>query len=713
MRARLRARVRRDDGAILVLAIIVVTTVALVVGTVLTRGDGSLRATVELRQAAGTTYAADAAAQVAINDLRNGYNTGDGEPAGWAYNNLLGTGCFGYNVNSTTVDSLTLPNLYPAPRSSGDGPTSAYVECKAEDATGAQGSVVPITNANKPGNAVLTLGTSGAENGFTFKTNGTGGAFRVRGGVWSNSTIVRDNNGTLQSTESIRAHSGCTPAGAMVAPVVDCGAAVVPDPGYPSELDLAGGAIPPLQTPPAGCGSGSVTLQPGYYDDVTKLNALTPNGNASCFIHMPPGTYYFDFHNEAGDALYDNDIAGAADNVWNVNSGVIVGGTRTGSTSIPGRCVNPIDDANAQGVQLIFGGDSRMVVDKGAQVEICASYRSTRPPIALYGQRTGVATATTIPAANALTASTTSAVTGFTGASPANLQQVDGNQTTKAGMAVWARDNTGANNNQPGSLTMTGFAPATALPKGTVLTAARLKLTHSSTGAANAFTLTPDAGSGLASYTLPARTSLGTEDVDLTQRTGWGALQKSVHDNGFTGATLKFDASLGKNQVSQLDAARLELTYYLPNLRGETTAAIPGNTVATPGGEPVVKALGNDTQVYIQGTTYAPLASLNLSLNNIAESVFRFGVIARSLSIFETASFTYPGAVIELPDNSPGWGVSGTLVQLKVYVCPGSSSCNSSTGELSLTTRVQLWDPTGVPTPGRRQITVLSWSHRR
>ena len=65
-----------DDGAILIIAIVVVTAVALVVGAVLTRGDGSLRATVALRQVAGTTYAADGAAQVAINDLRTGYNTG-------------------------------------------------------------------------------------------------------------------------------------------------------------------------------------------------------------------------------------------------------------------------------------------------------------------------------------------------------------------------------------------------------------------------------------------------------------------------------------------------------------------------------------------------------------------------------------------------------------------------------------------------------------
>ena len=252
----------------------------------LTRGDGSLRATVALRQVAGTTYAADGAAQVAINDLRTGYNTGDAEPAGWAFNNATGTGCFGYNGDGSTVDGLQLSNLYPASKSSGQGPTSAYVTCTPEDATGAQGSAVPITNANKPGNAILTLG-SGGEDGFTFKTNGSGGAFRVRGGVWSNSNIVRNNNGTLESTESIRAHSGCSPASAMSAPVVDCGAGTAADPNYPSDLDIAGTGIPALQTPPASC-AGTVELQPGYYDDVTKLNALTPNGGSNCLDPPQP-----------------------------------------------------------------------------------------------------------------------------------------------------------------------------------------------------------------------------------------------------------------------------------------------------------------------------------------------------------------------------------------------------------------------------------------
>lgn len=122
--------------------------------------------TVALRQAAGATYAADGAAQIAINNLRTGYNAGNAgnaEPAGWAFSNATGTGCFGFNADGTTIDGVQLPSFYPAPKSARTGgvpdePTSASVACTPEDATGAQGSAVPISSANKPGNAILTLG---------------------------------------------------------------------------------------------------------------------------------------------------------------------------------------------------------------------------------------------------------------------------------------------------------------------------------------------------------------------------------------------------------------------------------------------------------------------------------------------------------------------------------------------------------------------------
>jgi len=738
LRRRIR-RVRRtgERGALLIIAIVIITVVALVTGFVLTQGDGSLRATVALRDVARASYAADGAAQVAINNLRTGYNTGSGEPDPWYYINEIGTGCFGYDGSgaaTTPKDTLVLDGVVPKQGSDTQSVMSAAVTCTPEDATGAQGSAVPISNGNKPGNAILTLGTSGAENGFTFKTNGSGGAFRVRGGVWSNSNIVRDQNGTLESTTYIRANTGCSPVAAMSAPIVNCSASTVADPNYQSDLDIAGTGIPALQTPPASCPSGgTVTLSPGYYDDATLLNALTDT-NTTCTIFMDPGTYYFDFHNNSADTLYDTDIApSSAGDVWTIGSRkTLVAGTRDNSdTTVPGRCISPIEDVNANGVQLIFGGDSRMNIAASGQdtaVEICGSYHANRPPIAIYGQKAGTTpTATTLSGGTSLRASgtvTTNAggVGTFTPAAPISSAVV---QDTGNGQVTWTRDFTNPNNFQTGTITMTGFAPSSAIAKGAVLTGARLVVRHqegSTTTAANAsqITLQPTGSSTTLTSTLPLRTTAITNDTqDLSTAAGWGTVQKYVHDNGFTGGTVQFKTQLPKSASAAttvqaiLDSVQLELTYYVPTLRGQTTSAITGNTVATVGGSPVVQASGNSTTLYIQGTTYTPLSKIDLSLNNIDESVFRFGVIARSLVVFETGSFDYPGAVIELPDNSPGFGFETTIVQLKVYLCPGvASGCTTSSGELSLTARVKIFDEGGTPS-NAREISVLSWSHPR
>lgn len=716
---RLSVRNRADDrGAILVIAIIIVTVVAVVTGLVLTRGDGSLRATVALRDVARSSYAADGAAQVAINALRTGYNTGTGTDLGtpWFYTNAdNGTGCFGYNgsgLSRTPRPELAVNNIIPKESGDTQSAMSAAVVCEPEDATGEQGSAVPINNSNKPGNAILTLGTGG-ETGFNFKTNGSGAAFRVKGGIWVNSDIVRDNNGNLESTESIRARTGCTPTGAMVAPIVDCSAGAAADPNYQSDLQIAGTGIPELRIPPASCpNNGSITLQPGYYDDVTKLNALTDT-NSSCFVHMQPGAYYFDFHNESGDALFDADIASNAGNTWRIGSRkTVVAGTLTSDTSVPGRCVNPIDDVNAQGVQLIFGGTSRLAIDASGQttaVEICGSYHASRPPIAIYGQKTGTTpAATVVDGGNALRPTSVPTPGNFVGATAAALEDTGGAE------AVWTKV---GNANQNTTMTVDGFAPATAIPKGAVLTAARLRIKHkegSAASTASSVTFTAKDSSGTTalanSVNLPVRATSTTDDVNLASNAAnWTALKRAVHDKGFTGASVGYRAVMTTaGQTSSVDSMRLELTYVVPDLRAQS------GTVAATGGAPVVQVSGNATTYYVQGTTYVPLAKIDLSLNNLDESVFRFGVIARSLVVFETGSFSYPGAVIELPDNSPGFGFETTLVRLKVYLCPGmTSGCTSSNGELYLESRVKIFDAGGTLSAANRKVDVLNWSHTR
>src|SRR4051812_11640242 len=105
----MKTRPGRDEGAMLVIAILVITTIAVVAGALLARSGSNLSATVNLRQVAGSAYAADAAAKVAINNLeQGGSNTSDSGayyPATstvpsnqWVFNKSDdGTGCFGKN----------------------------------------------------------------------------------------------------------------------------------------------------------------------------------------------------------------------------------------------------------------------------------------------------------------------------------------------------------------------------------------------------------------------------------------------------------------------------------------------------------------------------------------------------------------------------------------------------------------------------------------
>src|SRR5207248_2325581 len=97
--ADVKADARRggDSGATLVIVLLLVTVIALVTGAVLTQVDTSVRTTVAMRDQAGAAYDGDAAAQVAVNQLRRS-----------TFNNGTGSQCFGAS------GTLALPAFYPA-----------------------------------------------------------------------------------------------------------------------------------------------------------------------------------------------------------------------------------------------------------------------------------------------------------------------------------------------------------------------------------------------------------------------------------------------------------------------------------------------------------------------------------------------------------------------------------------------------------------------
>ncbi|MFL6161826.1 MAG: hypothetical protein ACJ74U_06315 [Jatrophihabitantaceae bacterium] len=709
-----------ESGATLILVLLLVTVVSLVIGATLTLADTSIRTTVVVRGQAAGVYDAQGGVDTAINTLRNN-----------SYNNDTSSStypkCFG---STATSDTLVLPNFYPG--TTGGAASSVAVTCSPDPSTGAAGGLVQINSGNKPGNAILTLGTDSGEDGLNVKTLNNSIPFLVHGGVVSDSNI-RVTNGSLQSNTTVFAHTGCSGTIVSNPPPAVCNSGVAADPNYAFDPSFASPAntVPTYRAAPAAtsanCPGKLVTFQPGYYDDAAGLNSLMNGvGSNPCkgsVWWFQPGTYYFDFHNTSNPLLSGSDL-------WTVADGQLVAGTPTNSSgaviskptvpaAVPGACQNPIKSDTAVGVQFIFGGDSQLTVSGTADAEICGSYHAGRPPIAIYGMKSGSETPVAAAVTKLNSVPTTDANFGAT-ASVTNLVDSD------ALSASWTKAGT---SNQTGAFTVSGFAPAATAPAGSVLNSASLTVKYQNTAGAAADTrtvvLTPRSAAGVAgtpiTVTLPSTSGAGiqTVNVDLFS-SGTGALATAFHSLGFSGASAAYSIQTKHAGTEKVDTIQLSLGYTPPAFRGETTAAVPGNCLTktyTGGSSGQCAVLATSSaykgSAYVQGTTYTPAAVIDLTLSNITAQVLRFGVVARSLWIKETGSTSYIGPVIEIPDNSPGFGPGGTVVYLNAYVCEAAATCSAATGRLGLRARVFVFDPTGTPTPSSREITVQSWAMQR
>lgn len=730
----MKIRSRDDAGASLILALLVVTVVAITAGSLVTVGGSSFLTTVKLREVAGTAYAADGGAQYAISLLSKNTFTNDGSS----------TGCFGTDSSSRPINSLTLPNFYKKTGTQ-TADSSVYVDCSPVSGSGAFGSGlgVPVTTKNSLGTALILLG-QGEQNSscatglhsLCAKPNGPGGTFRIQGGANTNSdidpvtgplSVLGDVNATACPNTIATGTKTCTVSGAAV------------DPGLSPDIansDLLNPAVMPYQDPSkATCSGGVKTFSPGYYDDAFALSAATDaTAKGSCgTFWFKPGTYYFDFHNNSADPTANPDagVATTSGDVWTVNSNnsknaVLVGGTPVdangavlsalpSSPSLPGACQNPLDSTTTQGVQFVFGGDSQFYLANFTSMELCSSYRSDRPQIALFGVPSGLASVTSgtyasggcswAPAASTCTAT--------------QLKANDGISTTWT--ASPPKKGSVAN-----TLTATGFSGPVAGSMLSVGASAslHLKVWHQEASNFSAPVLTISiAGTPtpVLTRTLAARTTAGVDDVDLSSIAS--KIAPLVH-SGTLGTSFSVsiaESASGASATSSVDSIQLLANYYAPTLRGQTTGTIPGNCLAAAGGSGcawISDPTGSSYKgvFYIEGATYAPKAWINIDLGGVSATAFRFGLVARGLTAFEPGSLLFSGPVVSIPTPSPGWGTNVTMVDLKVYVCAQQATCSPTdpAAHLTLTTRVKVTD--GVhkaPIAGQRQINVLSWAEQR
>jgi hypothetical protein len=685
---RRRTALADDSGSVLIFALVIITVMALVITAVLSYADTNVRATVALRVQDNAAATAEGAAQVALNTLDGNAFINQGSSAT--------PECFG------TTGVLSLPNLMP--NATGEAANSAAVECAVDEATGADGITVPITSSNKPGNAIFTTSTNGAENGLEVKALNTALPFNVHGGIVSKSNIAV-TDGTLKSTVDVRAQTGCTGTIVSTPPPVCTGATGSrPVPDYAAETTT----VPTFRTVPTTCPGGVATFEPGTYTDAQALSNFMDN-SSSCKNSVwwfKPGVYYFDFQNTAGG------------HQWQVRTGQLIAGTPVngaGATiaapskpiSVPGSCDNPIHSETAVGVQWIFGGDSQFQVVGSADAEVCGTYHPDRPMLAVYGVRTSVATTTSGTTGKTAGTVTATNFTATTGSTPAAAVAAAGDSKT----LTWTGATTSA------SLTATAFAPAFSIPVGATLTSAKVKITYV-TGATGTtavknrdLVITPTPGTAIpkAMSNAAPTAAAPTLEADLT-----ADLSNTVRTNGLTGLQIGYTVQKNTSATAReiIDSITLDLTWTGPVMRAQSgciTAAFPG-----PGSCAVISTTTSYSgEFYIQGTTYTPNAAIDLNLSNITAQVLRFGVISRVLRVKETGAVSYDGPVIEIPDNTPGYGPGGTVVLLQVYVCVESSACDPSTGELRLQVRAYIKDE-GDPGPlGGRDIVVQSWATRR
>ena len=359
---KLRAGASDESGSALLIALVMIFVVAILATAVLSYTGTSLTATKAVRDDRAALYAADGAVDTAVQNIKNA------DPAeGLGYDG--GDPC-----------ALSVPGVAPAP--------TVTVDCVGATEASDLGVGDGGNLSNQPKFAIQTLGRrsnqagppnkdinnfsdilafwangSAAEPGLVFSPSfsNAAGVAKLKGGVFSNSTIVADT-GTLQTDPdtTFGSRQGCSVSrgGAIIvegsatnpnctSPVGYPGAggygadtdASRNDPGFTSRADLQG--VPTNKPALPTCTGTLLTFSPGWYDNAKALSDLTrtckgPDGLGADFWFQP-GLYYFDFRD--GTATTCADGGGSQFREWCVGDQKgnprIVGGTPLGWDPTP------------------------------------------------------------------------------------------------------------------------------------------------------------------------------------------------------------------------------------------------------------------------------------------------------------------------------------------------------------------------------------------
>ncbi len=591
---------RTDEGSVLAITLAFLMVFGLWIGTVLQLGATGQRTTLTVRDEATTTYAGGGALEGAVNAVRGTLSAG-----------------------SAAVGAST---CFTLPAGALDNPTVVSVTCTPRTGSGA---ALGGSSTSQPSQAVLALSGNATEGVAV----GAATSLPVQGDLLAKSALTVPSTATLTSTGTVKAGS-CTLAVGTVTPACATAGGAA-DPGWAgpdtSSTTLVG-------TLPA-CSGPLVTLSPGIYRSASALQAVL--GCTSAVVWFRPGTYYFDFKD-------------AGTHQVSVGTGaVVVGGTPSGwtpGTTAPASVPYPTAaapgtsacDTSAAGVDLAFGGDSRVSVT-GGRVQMCALSTSTSAQhIVLRGlMATTNVTSTAAPAPTAASSA----------GQPAQAWGWDTDTKGAVIDGVTAHVKIPNTNKPPSQLAWTGFGSAI-VPSDATNVSVLATVTETVTGSGNtSLALTPGSGTTPGSLPLhdcPAASPCPGGGFDPTQSdtaTFSGLTAAQVN-----GMVLTLIVSNPNNSPVEVwvDGVTVSVTYTLP------VAAVSGTAVATPytgaaGPTALLAATGSTAVLALHGTVYAPGSVLDLGLTGVPYTVVDRGVVVRHLRSTMTPAAGYTGPLVAVP----------------------------------------------------------------
>ncbi|MGQ0742758.1 MAG: hypothetical protein ACT4OS_00160 [Acidimicrobiales bacterium] len=603
-----KARAAGQEGSALVLALVFVTVVSLLIAGTLTLSGAGIRFGDQIAQSRTNLFAADSAIQTAIAATTQTVATG----------------------------AVVCPPL--------DG-----VACSPPPAEG------PVTPTGGP--AIVAFGTHPDEG---LEQVDPGGLLRVGGDIISNSKVealVAPKGIDVDTQASVTARGACTGnlvtsdrrcAGDPDAPTVDQAV-----PAFAADLSPAAAPGPPQTVP--GC-APVMTLAPGYYDDAEALKALT-DGRPGCtnprILHLPPGSYYFDLNHgaPASAACTGNP---APECTWTIDDPdlTIVGGHPRGwdpvtvtPTTLPDNpCRTASDPTPNEGVQLIFGGQSRLDHHAG-RVKICG--RGGVERIAAFGLRPESVPAPPNDGAVPGIQGSVAANSGFVFQD--NAVAIDNNPATATLALVGAQ----------ASLTLAGF-PNTGIPAGSQILGATIRVHHWNS---EANVLDPKLTVSVGGTPVGPATELSETCIDST------CPEASVSVGSLTRAQIstieaRFDVMRTGGpdaQSAALDGIVLDVTYRPPAYE-----ALGGCHAVIPYGAPqscaVLKSSASK-DLSIEGKVFAPTGVVDLGGTEVAGPVVSGSILVRTLTLSLAPKDTYTGPALG-SDAGFGAGLGQALLAL-------------------------------------------------